>query len=264
MPVLSRLDSGRALLSQVVKEWRRARRNVDAASWWSGRCAAADVHLPATMTRPEIAESAEALTATGGRLVWKRVEGRVNHLWDGALLAVHGRHFRPLAGARRPLRLIAVYWWTARLSSSTRPVRRAICHELNSVPAAAIRAAIPAMRSKVSMLPRILPWGNVSPRAGACDSRGAARVDPLGGPPPPDGFPLERRPPCVRVAADWRLKTPGQYVTGALAFGHDVGRGRGASTSRSASSAVAMLRSLSQSSARTVVARPDRDHSSSG
>ena len=76
----------------------------------SGRVAAGNVRLPESITRAEIGElcAAEALTSEAGRLVWKPVEGRPNHLWDAAGLAVFGRHFRPLTNSRRPFRLVAV------------------------------------------------------------------------------------------------------------------------------------------------------------
>ena len=66
-----------------------------------GRVAGGHVRLPVTITRPDVAEmcASEVLTAEWGRLVWRPVPGRANHLWDGACLAVHGRRFRPLSAA---------------------------------------------------------------------------------------------------------------------------------------------------------------------
>ncbi len=83
----------------------------DAAAWWSGRVAAGRVRLPESITRADVAElcAAEALTIERGRLVWRPLPGRPNHLWDCAKLAIHGRHFRPLAGGpRRRPRLVPV------------------------------------------------------------------------------------------------------------------------------------------------------------
>lgn len=59
----------------------------------------------------EIAElcASEALTSEGGKLVRRPVvEGRQNHLWDAAGLAIHARNFRPLSSSRRRLRLVVV------------------------------------------------------------------------------------------------------------------------------------------------------------
>ena len=82
----------------------------DAAAWWSGRIDADRVQLPRTISRREIGEllAAEALTAEGGALRWRPIEGRPNHLWDAALLALHARHFAPRASLRRPFRVVAV------------------------------------------------------------------------------------------------------------------------------------------------------------
>lgn len=44
----------------------------------------------------------------GGKLSWKPTEGRANHRWDAALLAIHGRHFAPRTSGRRPFRLVKV------------------------------------------------------------------------------------------------------------------------------------------------------------
>ena len=82
----------------------------DAASWWTGRVDADRVKTPQTISRKEIGEllAAEALTAEGGALRWRQIEGRANHLFDAALLCVHSRHFRPLTASRRPFRVVAV------------------------------------------------------------------------------------------------------------------------------------------------------------
>ena len=82
----------------------------DAKSWWTGRVRDGHVHLPMTIDRPTIGQlcAAEALTAEGGKLRWRPVEGRPNHYFDAACLALHSRRFRPLTRPRRPLRLVAV------------------------------------------------------------------------------------------------------------------------------------------------------------
>ena len=109
IPTVGRAGDGKPLAKRISAASGLATMGKnDASAWWSGRAASGNVYLPAEITRPEIAElcAAEALTADGGRLAWKRIEGRQNHLWDAALLAVHGRHFRPLAARRRRLRLV--------------------------------------------------------------------------------------------------------------------------------------------------------------
>ena len=82
----------------------------DACALWSGRLAAGRVQLPPEITRTEITElcAAQALTVERGRLRWVTLEGRADHYWDGATLAIHARHFRPLTSSRRRLRLVAV------------------------------------------------------------------------------------------------------------------------------------------------------------
>ena len=82
----------------------------DASGWWAARVAADRVRFPVGITRQQLAElaAAEALTAEGGSLRWRPIEGRSNHLWDAAILAGHSRNFRPLTSSRRVRRLVAV------------------------------------------------------------------------------------------------------------------------------------------------------------
>ena len=81
-----------------------------AAGWWSARVNTGAVYLPADITRAEVGElcAAEALTAEATGLHWRPVDHRENHYWDGAKLATHARHFRPLAAAPARPRLYAV------------------------------------------------------------------------------------------------------------------------------------------------------------
>ena len=112
VPSVGRSGSAREIATTVGKSGLAVVGKDDAASWWTGRIDAGRVQLPATVSRRETAEllAAECLTAVaGGALRWRTIEGRPNHLWDAALLAVHARHFRPLtASARRPFRVVAV------------------------------------------------------------------------------------------------------------------------------------------------------------
>ena len=111
LPTVGRAGEGRPIARRPGPTGICTMGKDDVSAWWSGRVAAGHVRLPESITRPEIGElcAAEALTVERGRLVWRPVEGRQNHLWDAALLAVHGRHFRPLTSSqRRPLRLVAV------------------------------------------------------------------------------------------------------------------------------------------------------------
>lgn len=110
LPTVGRAGEGRPIARRPGPTGILTLGKNDASAWWSGRVGAGHVRLPERITRPEIAElcAAEALTAERGRLVWRPVEGRANHLWDAALLAVHSRHFRPLTSQRRRFRLRAV------------------------------------------------------------------------------------------------------------------------------------------------------------
>ena len=75
----------------------------DAKSWWTGRVNAGRVRLPADIDRGALRElvASEALTAEGPELRWRRIAGCANHLFDAAVYAVHGRHFRPLVRRQR-------------------------------------------------------------------------------------------------------------------------------------------------------------------
>ena len=110
VPTIGRAGTGQPIARVFGKSGLAVLGKDDCASWWSGRIGADRVQLPRTINRKEIGEllAAEALTAEGGALRWRQIEGRPNHLWDAALLAVHSRHFRPLTAGRRPFRVVAV------------------------------------------------------------------------------------------------------------------------------------------------------------
>ena len=110
LPVVGRAGEGKPIARRPGPTGICTLGKDDASAWWASRVAAGRVQLPEGITRTEIGElcAAEALTAEGGALRWRPVEGRSNHLWDAALLAVHARHFRPLTSSRRRLRLVAV------------------------------------------------------------------------------------------------------------------------------------------------------------
>ena len=110
VPCVGRAGTGQPIARVIGKSGLAVVGKDDAASWWTGRIDANRVQVPRTISRKEIGEllAAEALTAEGGALRWRQIEGRPNHLWDAALLAVHSRHFRPLTAGRRPFRVVAV------------------------------------------------------------------------------------------------------------------------------------------------------------
>ena len=110
LPVVGRAGEGRPIAKRPGPSGVCTCGKDDASGWWAARVAADRVRFPAAITRQQLAElaAAECLTAEGGALRWRPVEGRANHLWDAAILAIHARHFRPLTSARRPLRLVAV------------------------------------------------------------------------------------------------------------------------------------------------------------
>ena len=110
IPTVGRAGTGQAIARQIGQSGLAVLGKDDCASWWTGRIDADRVKTPQTISRKEIGEllAAEALTAEGGALRWRQIEGRANHLFDAALLAVHSRHFRPLTAARRPFRVVAV------------------------------------------------------------------------------------------------------------------------------------------------------------
>ena len=110
IPTIGRAGTGQPIARVIGASGLAVLGKDDSASWWTGRIDADRVQLPRTINRKEIGEllAAEALTAEGGALRWRQIEGRPNHLWDAALLAVHARHFRPLTAGRRPFRVVAV------------------------------------------------------------------------------------------------------------------------------------------------------------
>ena len=110
VPVVSRSGEGKPIARSMGAQGVTTAGKDDTCAWWSGRIAAGRVHLPREITRSEIAEmcAAEALTVDRGKLRWKPIEGRQNHMFDAAGLAIHARHFRPLTARRRRLRLVAV------------------------------------------------------------------------------------------------------------------------------------------------------------
>ncbi len=109
VPTVGRAGDGKAIARPIGGSGIATLGTDDAAAWWSGRIAAGKVHFPRTLTRADLADlaAAEALTAEGGALRWRPVEGRSNHRWDSALLAIHARHFRTLTVPNRR-RLVAV------------------------------------------------------------------------------------------------------------------------------------------------------------
>ena len=110
IPTIGRAGTGQPIARVIGASGLAVLGKDDCASYWTGRIEADRVKTPQTISRKEIGEllAAEALTAEGGALRWRQIEGRANHLFDAALLAVHSRHFRPLTAARRPFRVVAV------------------------------------------------------------------------------------------------------------------------------------------------------------
>ena len=110
VPTVGRAGAGIPIAKRIGASGSSTAGKDDLSAWWSGRVAAGRVHLPADISRRHVAElcAAEALTAEGGALRWRPIDGRANHRWDAALMAIHARHFRTLAGTRRPVRLVAV------------------------------------------------------------------------------------------------------------------------------------------------------------
>ena len=111
LPVVGRAGEGRPLARRVGPSGICTMGADDASAFWSGRVGSGRVALPETIDRPTIRElcASEALTSEGGRLAWRPVDAHgANHLWDGAKLAIHARHFRPLARRVRPFRLLKV------------------------------------------------------------------------------------------------------------------------------------------------------------
>ena len=110
VPTIGRAGSGQPIARVIGKSGLAVLGKDDASAWWTGRIDADRVQLPRTIDRKDVAEllAAECLTADGGALRWRQIEGRPNHLWDAALLALHARHFAPRAASRRPFRVVAV------------------------------------------------------------------------------------------------------------------------------------------------------------
>ena len=111
LPVVGRAGEGRPLARRIGPSGIATMGADDASAFWSGRVGAGRVALPDGIDRPTIRElcASEALTSEGGKLAWRPVDAHAaNHLWDGAKLAIHARHFRPLARRQRPFRLLKV------------------------------------------------------------------------------------------------------------------------------------------------------------
>ena len=110
VPTIGRAGTGQPIARVFGKSGLAVLGKDDCASWWTGKIDADRVKTPQTISRKEIGEllAAEALTAVGGALRWRKIENRENHYWDCCLLSIHARHFRPLTAARRPFRVLAV------------------------------------------------------------------------------------------------------------------------------------------------------------
>ena len=110
IPCVGRAGAGKPIARRLGPSGIATLGKDDGCSWWSGRVETGNVHLPRHITRNEIAElcASEVLTAEGGALRWRPVDGIQNHFWDSAILGIHGRHFRTLSARRRPLGLVAV------------------------------------------------------------------------------------------------------------------------------------------------------------
>lgn len=81
-----------------------------AKAWLTGKAQSRKIRFPMSIGRRDLGDmiASEQLVAEGGALRWKPVPGRANHLLDALCLAIAGRHFAPLRGIRRPVRLRAV------------------------------------------------------------------------------------------------------------------------------------------------------------
>ena len=110
VPTVGRAGAGKPIARRLGPTGIATLGKDDANSWWSGRVETGNVHFPRSISRTELTEIAasEVLTAEGGALRWRPVDGIQNHLWDSAILAVHGRHFRPMSRHQRPFRVVAV------------------------------------------------------------------------------------------------------------------------------------------------------------
>ena len=110
IPTIGRAGTGQPIARVIGASGLAVLGKDDSASFWTGRVDADRVKTPQTISRKEIGEllAAEALTAVGGALRWRKIENLENHYWDCCLLSIHARHFRPLTAARRPFRVVAV------------------------------------------------------------------------------------------------------------------------------------------------------------
>ena len=110
IPTVGRAGAGKPIARRLGPSGIATLGKDNGNSWWSGRVESGAVHLPRTIIRNEIAElcASEVLVSEGGALRWRPVDGVPNHLWDSAILSIHGRHFRTLSARRRPFGLVAV------------------------------------------------------------------------------------------------------------------------------------------------------------
>ena len=110
VPCVGRSGAGKPIAKRIGTTGICTIGKDDTSAWWSGRIESGNVHLPRHITRNEITEmcASEVLTAEGGGLRWRKIEGVPNHLWDAAIGAVHARHYRTLSARRRPFGLVAV------------------------------------------------------------------------------------------------------------------------------------------------------------
>ena len=77
-PTIGRAGTGQPIARVIGASGLAVLGKDDSASWWTGRIDADRVQLPRTINRKEIGEllAAEALTAEGGALRWRQIEGR--------------------------------------------------------------------------------------------------------------------------------------------------------------------------------------------
>ena len=110
IPTVGRAGAGKPIARRIGSSGIATLGKDDGCSWWSGRVETGNVHLPRHISRTEIGElcASEVLTAEGGALRWRPVDGIQNHLWDSAILSIHARHYRTLSARRKPFGLVAV------------------------------------------------------------------------------------------------------------------------------------------------------------
>ena len=84
VPTIGRAGTGQPIARVIGASGLAVLGKDDSASWWTGRIDADRVKTPQTISRKEIGEllAAEALTAEGGALRWRKIENRENHYWD--------------------------------------------------------------------------------------------------------------------------------------------------------------------------------------